>query len=102
FQQTRFDDVRIVARPGRKHRFRLQYTPVVYTASTNLTRTITFNGISFPASIPITSEFDWKVWRFGYEYDMVYRDRGFVGVLIEGRYTEFAASLAGPGRSEFT
>ena len=94
FQQTRFRDFELVLRPARKHRLRLQYTPIQYTAQSTLHRTITFNGQSFTASLPITSEFDWKVWRFGYEYDMVYRSRGFVGVFVEGRYTEFASSLA--------
>lgn len=102
FVQTRFKDLRIVLRPARKHRFRAQYTPVVYGGNTVLQRTITFNGISFPASLPITSEFDWKVWRFAYEYDFVYRSRGFVGAFVEARYTSFVASLEGPGRSEFT
>jgi len=93
FQQTRFKDLRIVLRPARKHRLRLQYTPISYTANTSFTKTIKFNGINFPASIPIDTAFDWKVWRFGYEYDMVSRNRGFFGVFVEGRYTEFLASL---------
>jgi hypothetical protein len=102
FEQTRFKDVRIVLRPARKHRFRLQYTPIVYTADTVLNRTVVFNNIEFPAALPVSTEFDWKVWRLGYEYDVFYRSRGFVGVFAEARYTQFVASLAGLGRSEFT
>ena len=34
-----------------------------------------------------------RCWRFGYEYDFVYTSRGFVGVLLEGRYTRFNAEL---------
>jgi hypothetical protein len=94
FEKTRFKDLRIVLRPGKKHRFRFQYTPVSYTAATNFQRTIKFNGILFPVSVPIQSEVSWKVWRFGYEYDFVYTPRGFVGVLLEGRYTQFSAHLA--------
>jgi hypothetical protein len=103
FVKTRFKDLRIVLRPSKKARFRIQYTPVVYQAATNLERTIVFNGLNFPISVPIESEFGWKVWRFGYEYDFIYRSRGFVGVLLEGRYTHFTASLNAPGiGSEFT
>jgi hypothetical protein len=102
FEQTRFGDMRVVLRPGRKHRLRIQYTPVAYTGESILRRTIVFNGISYPAALPVSSTFNWKVWRFGYEYDMVYMDRGFVGVLLEGRYTDFSASLDAVGRSEFT
>jgi len=104
FQQTRFNDVRFVLRPARKHKFRFQYTPISYTAASTLKRSIVFNGQNFTAQVPITSTFGWNVTRFGYEYDMIYRDRGFVGVFLEGRYTKFDASLASAalGLSEFT
>ena len=103
FEQTTFTDLRVVFRPARKHRLRLQYTPISYTAESTLQREIKFNGLKFKVNLPITSEFDWKILRFGYEYDMVYRDRGFVGVLFEGRYTNFEASLASPSVGlEFT
>jgi hypothetical protein len=106
FQQTRFKDLRMVLRPAKKHRFRFQNTPIEYTATSTLHRTITYNGISFPASLPVSSEFSWKVWRFGYEYDFAYMKRGFVGVLLEGRYTQFTSSLQSTSpllvASEFT
>ena len=102
FEQTRFNQLRIVLRPARQHRFRAEYTPIVYQANAVLKRTVTFNGISFPASLPITSEFDWKVWRLGYEYDFFYTNRGFIGALIDVRSTDFSAKITGPGRSEFT
>ncbi len=104
FQPTRFKDMRIVLRPSKKSRFRIQYTPVQYEAEATLKRTFIFNGQEFgPINIPIESEFGWKVWRFGYEYDFVYTPRGFVGVLLEARYTQFTASISSPGiGSEFT
>jgi len=102
FQKTRFRDLRIVLRPGRKHRFRAQYTPVLYTAQTTFARNIVFNGISFPVNLPVQSEFGWKVWRLGYEYDFVYQPWGFVGVLFETRMTDFSAKLNSPIASEFT
>jgi hypothetical protein len=102
FEHTRFRDLRIVLRPARKHRLRAEYTPIAYIGSSVLSRSVVFNGIQFNATLPVTSEFDWKVWRLGYEYDMVYRSRGFVGAFVEARRTEFYATLAGGGRSEFT
>ena len=93
FKRTRFKDLRIVLRPSTKHRFRIQYTPVVYEAETTLNRNITFNGQLYPVSLPIQSSFGWKVWRVGYEYDFVYTERGFAGVLLEARFTEFNAQL---------
>src|SRR5262245_36473521 len=93
FEQTRFREFNIVLRPAKKHRFRFQNTPIDYVATTTLSRSIKYNGISYPASLPIESEFSWKVRRFGYEYDFAYMNRGFVGVLLEGRYTQFSSSI---------
>ena len=94
YTQTRFKDFRIVLRPTRKAKLRVQYTPIEYESSTSFGRTIVFNGIAFPVSVPIESSFAWKVWRFGYEYDFLYTSRGFVGLLLEGRYTQMDARLA--------
>jgi hypothetical protein len=101
FTRTRFKDLRLVLRPSQKHRFRFQYTPVLYTADTIFQRDIVFSGQVFPVSVPVSSEFGWTVWRAGYEYDFLYTSRGFVGVLLEGRYTQLTAHLSSPvGQSE--
>jgi len=102
FEQARFRDMRIVLRPGKKHRFRIQHTPVSYTSDTTFNRNIVFNGIAFPISVPVSTQFDWKVWRLGYEYDFLYLPRGFVGALIEVRHTRMEANLATIGIEEFT
>jgi hypothetical protein len=102
YERTRFKDLRIVLRPAKKHRFRAQYTPVVYTAERRFSRNIVFNGINFPVSVPVKSEFAWKVWRLGYEYDFVYQPWGFVGVLLETRMTTFSAELNSVLASEYT
>jgi hypothetical protein len=93
YTKTRFRDLRIVLRPSKKSRFRIQYTPVRYESSTTFKRNIVFNGINFPVSVPIESEFSWNVWRLGYEYDFIYKPRGFVGMLVEGRVTKMNARL---------
>jgi hypothetical protein len=102
FATKQFADGRLVLRPAKKHKFRVQYTPVSYSADSRLSRDIVFNGILYPVNVPIRSTFDWKVWRFGYEYDFIYTDRGFFGILLEGRYTQMNASLKSPLNDEFT
>ena len=110
FLRTRFRDFKIVLRPGKKHRFRIQYTPLQYTSETTLKRTIVFNGIAFPCPpsqpcnvvLPIDAQFGWNVWRFGYEYDFLYKKRGFAGLILEARETEFSAGLQSPIANEFT
>ena len=100
FKRTRFGDTRLVLRPSRKSRFRFQYTPVTFTAESMLPREVVFNGIRYPVNLPLRSSFDWTVYRAGYEYDFFYSDRGFLGFLIEARYTEMAASLRSPLNDE--
>jgi hypothetical protein len=102
FTQTRFKDMRIVLRPSKKQKFRIQYTPVQYGSSTALDRSVVFNGINFNVALPIQANFGWNVWRFGYEYDFLSKKRGYVGMLLETRLTEMTAKLASPIDTEFT
>jgi hypothetical protein len=99
---AKFPDFRLVVRPGRKHKLRFQFTPIKYEAEATLSRDIIFNGIVFPIRLPVTSSVDWKAWRFGYEYDFLYRDRGFLGVIVEAKYTDVNVSLQNPLSREFT
>jgi hypothetical protein len=102
FRKTRFKELRLVLRPGVKHRFRVEYTPIRYAADATLQRTLVFNGRTYPVSIPIQSGFDWTVWRVGYEYDAFYRPRGFVGILFEVRTTQLMANLTSTVATEST
>ena len=102
YKKTRFKDLKIVLRPSRKSKFRIQHTPIRYDAETILKREIKFNGQKFPLALPINSEFNWNVWRIGYEYDFLYKPRGYVGLLLEGRHTEMTAALNSPLTNEFS
>ena len=96
-----FPQFRVVLRPATKHKFRFEYTPIRYDAETVLTRDIIFNGIEFPIAIPIQSEITWRAYRFSYEYDFIYRDRGFLGLVLETKYTDVSASLTNALDLEF-
>jgi hypothetical protein len=91
--KTRFKQLKVVLRPAKKHRFRFEYTPITYDAVGSIRRAIIFNGIRYDVSLPVQSNLTWKAYRFGYEYDMVYRDKGFFGVILEAKYTEVEATL---------
>ena len=95
-------EFRFVLRPGRKHKFRIAYTPIKYEGDVLLTRDIVFNGIAFKVALPIQTEFKWNTWRFGYEYDFVYTDRGFAGFILEARYVDAQLGLRSPIDDEFT
>lgn len=93
FENSKHQDVRLVLRPGRKHKFRFQYSPLEFTGDSVLTRDIAFAGQIYPVSLPVQSLLTWKVMRVGYEWDFFYRPRGFVGVLLEIRKTDLTAAL---------
>jgi hypothetical protein len=92
----------LVLRPGKKHKFRIEYIPVKYEGDTILNRTIVFNGIEFNVGLPVQSQFEWDTWRLGYEYDFVYTDRFYAGFILEVRQTTAKLALNSPIDSEFT
>ena len=102
FEKKRFGDFRLVLRPGRKHKLRLQYVPVSYNSETVFRRTIKFNGQRYDVGLPVTTGFDWKVWRFGYEWDFISREKFFIGAILEAKYTQIEARLVSPINDEFT
>lgn len=103
-EKTRFKQLKVVLRPGTKHKLRFEYTPISYTAQQNIPTTFVFNGQRFNVGIPVTTDVTWKAYRFGYEWDFVYRDRGFAGVVAEVKYTDVNATLtaAAVGVAQFT
>ena len=94
-------DMRLVLSPTRKHKFRFQYLPMQYTGATRLRGDLIFNGIRFPVDINVTTDFTWSTLRLGYEYDLVSRDAGFVGFIIEAKYMDAQLQLASPTGIEF-
>ncbi len=100
-EKTRFKQIKIVLRPAKKHKFRFEYTPITYDAVGVIRANIIFNGIEFPLSLPVATNLQWKAYRFGYEWDVVSRDRGFFGILLEAKYTEVEATLQNFFDTEF-
>jgi hypothetical protein len=89
----RFPELHLVLRPAVKHKFRLQYIPIDFTQTKNITRDITFNGQLYRVNTPVKSSLAWKAYRFAYEYDFLTMNRWFAGVILEAKYTDVNASL---------
>ena len=89
-----FRQLKFVVRPATKHKFRFEYTPISYEAENTVTRTFIFNGQRYDIGLPVTSEIEWKAYRFSYEWDFLYRDRGFLGMLLETKFTDINATLS--------
>lgn len=101
-EKSTFKQLRVVLRPATKHKFRFEYTPINYEQPNGeLVRDVVFNGILYRVGIPVATELDWNAYRFTYEYDIVYRDRGFFGILLEAKYTDIRAELTNIVNNEF-
>ena len=96
-QNTRFNDFRAVIRAGKKHKIRFSHVLAEYNESATLSRTIAFGGQTFPVSVPATADLQWRVWRVGYEWDFVAKDRGVVGFVTEVKFNQVSADLAAQG-----
>lgn len=93
-EKKTFPEIRFSA--GRKHKFRFGYLPVRYEADAVIERTIIFNGQTFSIGAPATTDIDWNIWRFGYEWDFVSNERGFLGIVGELKYNQLDASIDSP------
>lgn len=81
---------------GARHKVRFAYIPVRYEADAVIQRTIVFRGQTFTVGAPASTDIDWDIWRFGYEWDFVSTERGFVGVIGELRYNRLDAVIESP------
>jgi hypothetical protein len=100
-EKKRFGEVRVVLRPGRKHKFRFNYTPIKYEAQAPVTRQFVFNGLRYPVGLLVSTTADLTTLRGAYEYDFFYTDRGFAGVVIDLKYTNIDVELNSPIGLEF-
>jgi hypothetical protein len=96
-ENERFREFRSVIKASRKNKFRVSHVLAQYNASTVLERTISFGGQTFPVAVPAVADLQWRVWRFGYEWDFVAADRGVVGFITELKFNTVTADLAAPG-----
>ncbi len=93
----------VVLRPATKHKFRFEYLPVEYlTDAVTLEREFVFNGQRYRVGLPVSTTAQYNTFRFGYEYDFIYRNRGFAGVLLDAKYTDVRVELLSPIGEEFT
>jgi len=97
----RLPKLQLMLRPARSQKFRLEYIPIMYEATTTLTRNIDFNGQRYRLGIPTNTTLDWKAYRFAYEFDFVTKNRGFAGFIVEAKYTDVNVMLSSPVLNEF-
>lgn len=101
-EQRRLGKFNLVLRPGKKHRFRFERLPIHYEADSTVKRSFVFNGQTYNVGLPVQTVANFDTYRFGYEFDFLYRSRGFIGALLEMKYTNVNVELQSPIGSEFT
>lgn len=81
---------------GRKHKVRVGFVSLKYDADTTIKRTIVFQGRTFNIGVPASTDIKWDLWTFGYEWDVVSRERGFFGAIVDVKYNKITASIDSP------
>jgi hypothetical protein len=81
---------------GRSHKLRASFVTFSYDAETTITRTIQFQGRTFNIGAPATADIKWNLYKFGYEWDFVSRERGFFGFIADLKYNKVVASIDSP------
>ena len=92
-ENNTFTQLRIALRPGKKHKLRYEFVPIRYEKEATIRRSFVFNGQRFNVALPVLAELKWNAMRFSYEWDFVYTDHGFVGLVLDLKYTDVEAAL---------
>ena len=92
-ERNTFKQLKIVLRPATKHKLRYEFIPMSFESTANISRSVVFNGQRFNVTLPVLAELKWNAMRFSYEYDFIYKDRGFFGVVLDLKYTNVEAAL---------
>jgi hypothetical protein len=97
FAKTTFRELKVTLRPGKKHKFRFDYTPITFVSDNwNLKRDIVYNGIRYSANLPVNSQLALKQYGFAYEYDFLYKPRWFAGVVLGAKWTQVHSEIQSP------
>jgi hypothetical protein len=91
-----FREIRTVLKASKRNKFRFEFIPIKFEQESVLTRDVVFQGQRYRVGVPVNSQLDWKAYRFAYELDFISRNRGFVGMVLEAKYTEVTAALQSP------
>jgi hypothetical protein len=81
---------------GRSHKFRLSYVKFNYEADATIQRTFTFQGRTFTVGAPATTDIEWDLWKFGYEWDFVSNNQGFFGVFTDLKINKVTGLVDSP------
>ena len=94
-EAARFTEFRGVVKGG-KHKLRVSRVPINYSQTVTPPSTVTIGGRTVAVTRPTTGEFDWDLFRIGYEYDFAQGEHGYIGFITEVKYNRVTADLRVP------
>lgn len=101
-QKKRLGKFDLVLKPSKKHRFKYQHLPITYSTDAFLVKqSFVFNGQRYNIGLPVTTNVDFSVDSFGYEYDFIHMPWFFVGASINVKLTNIKVDLQSPIGPEF-
>ena len=87
-EKTTFKQLKIVLRPGQKHKLRFEYTPDHLRRGGHAQgRTSSSTASTIRSLCRSRPNLQWKAYRFAYEYDFVYTRPRILRVVLEAKYT---------------
>ncbi len=86
---------KLVFKPGRRHRINIEGAPYEFTGRNILARTITYNGRTYFVQETVDSEASLNYFFASYQYDVISRARGHLGLEVGGAYLGATGTISG-------
>jgi hypothetical protein len=75
------------------NKFNFSYIDLKWTAEKNLSKTIFFNGLTYPAGTRVDSRLEAKMFKGGFEYDVLVGKHGFLGLTADVVFFDVAMEM---------
>jgi len=81
----------------RKHHFTFAASPVYSTKTATMTRDVTFEGVTYHTGATVTADLNSLTFSPGYQYDIIRRRQGYLGLAVSIHLLDTYAKLVGIG-----
>jgi hypothetical protein len=81
----------------RKHHFTFATSPIYSNKTATMTRDITFQGVTYHTGASVTADLNSLTFTPGYQYDIIRRRQGYLGLNVSIHLLDTEAKLAGIG-----
>ena len=88
-----FGEVRLQVKFLEKNKFNFSYLPLKWTADKTLSKTIYFNGRTYPAGALVDSRLEATTFKGGFEYDFLVGKHGFLGVTADVLFSKLSMGM---------